>query len=184
MINKTNIDAEIKVACDRVIASNQRKARESYYLNDNAVIKKFIFDKTSYVVAHPYQHMSQDINQKRNSNIATFLVMCLLIGGGGLFILIAKLIKGYSLDIEVFAAAFLIVGAFYYRYQKRRTKTITLALLRELSTLNTLSEIARAYISKLLDQLPPESDPYLIIETIYDRNIDIYLDVEAVHHAQ
>ena len=182
MINQTNIDAEIEVACNRVIASNQRKARERCYLNDNAVIKKFIFDKTSYVVAHPYQHMSQDINQKRNSDIVAFLMICLVIGSGGLLVLIVKLIKGYSLDIEVIAAAFLIVGAFYYRYHKQRTKKITLALLKELSTLKTLSETSRTYIARLLDQLPLESDPYLILETLYDRSIDIYLDAEAVQH--
>lgn len=180
MINQTNIDAEIKVACEKVIASNKRQARDRCYFNDNEVIRKFIFDKTTYVISHPYQNL----NQQRRSDIVTFLMICLVIGGGGLVVLIVKLIKGYSLDIEVIAAAFLIVGAFYYRYQKRNTKIITLALLRELSTLNTLSETGRTYIARFLDQLPPETDPYLILETLYDRDIDIYSDAEEAHHGQ
>ena len=195
MINQTNIDAEIKVVHEKLIASNKRKARDHCYFNDNAVVRTFIFDKAGYEIFDPYNQSISEIERKYREFVdffKTFLIGILVIGTGVcFFILPTKLLTmlaGYSLGIRFVVATFFVclfvglVGALYYCYQKwaaqqlPQKQKITHELLKELSTLSTLSETGRTYISKLLDQLPPETEPTFILNTFYQRDMAIYDD--------
>ena len=102
-----------------------------------------------------------------------------------IFILFTKLLAGYGLGIKIIVAAFfacLAAGALYYHHQKWAAQQfpeepkISRELLIELSTLSTLSETGRTYISKLLDQLPSETEPTFILHTFYHRDMTIYDD--------
>ena len=193
MINKTHIDAEIKVVHEKLIASNKRKARDHCYFNDNAVVKTFMFDKAGYKVFDPYQQSICEIERRQIviiDSFKSFLKFFLVIGTVVcIFILFTKLLAGYGLGIKIIVAAFfacllacLAVGALYYHHQKwaaqqfPQAPKISRELLRELSTQNTLSETGRTYISKLLDQLPSETEPTFILHTFYHRDMTIYDD--------
>ena len=192
MINKTHIDAEIKVVHEKLIASNKRKARDHCYFNDNAVVKTFMFDKAGYKVFDPYYQREMEQREQRCIQIEIisyfkFVLKFVLVIGTVvcIFILFTKLLAGYGLGIKIIVAAFfacLAVGALYYHHQKwaaqqfPQAPKISRELLIELSTLSTLSETGRTYISKLLDQLPSETEPTFILHTFYHRDMTIYDD--------
>ena len=189
MINKTHIDAEIKVVHEKLIASNKRKARDHCYFNDNAVVKTFMFDKAGYKVFDPYKQSICEIERRQIviiDSFKSFLKFFLVIGTVVcIFILFTKLLAGYGLGIKIIVAAFfacLAAGALYYRYQKWAAQQfpekpkISRELLIELSTLSTLSETGRTYISKLLEQLPSDTEPTFILHTFYRRDKTVYDD--------
>ena len=125
MINQANIDAEIKVVHEKLIASNKRKARDHCYFNDNAVVKTFMFDKAGYKVFDPYQQSISEIERRYIviiDSFKSFLKFFLVIGTVVcIFILFTKLLAGYGLGIKITVAAFfacLAAGALYYHHQK------------------------------------------------------------------
>ena len=188
MINQANIDAEIKVVHEKLIASNKRKARDHCYFNDNKVVRTFMFDKAGYKVFDPYYQREMEQREQRciQMEIISAFKLVLVAGTGVcIFILLTKLLAGYGLGIKIIVAAFfacLAAGALYYHHQKWAAQQfpqepkISRELLRELSTLSTLSETGRTYISKLLDQLPSETEPTFILHTFYHRDMTIYDD--------
>lgn len=174
MINQTKIDQAVQEICRTIESNTVTNQRISAYVHDNEVIQNYIFSKTRYFSSLDKTKTAKTQNVELIASAWAFLIFTLI----GIFVFSDNRFLYSLIAVSIFM---LILGlSFYPRF---RRKDVTRDLIQSISTLETVSETTRSYVTKLLEQLPSDTNPYLILQTIYDRDIAIYDDVDDVKEA-
>lgn len=176
MINQIKINEAVQEICNTIESNTISKLIINAYEHDNEVIQDFIFAKTRFGLINIDIEKIKTARIQQIDMIASQLAI-LFVVFIGLFLFSNNRVFYMLIAVLIFT---LSIGlSFHPRF---RRKDVTRDLIKSLSTLEIVSETTRIYVTKLLEQLPPDTNPYLILKTIYERDIAIYSDAKEAHY--